>query len=102
MAGPQKNKKIKEEEKTTEESAFLAKKNSNYNTLIPMVNAEYVKVRHPFLGIDLHFKTNSQEFVDIFNEFSQKGLGEKLKKELILFAEQYDKRWFDVLKHLQA
>lgn len=101
MAGPKK-KKTTEEQKTTEESAFLAEKNSSYNTLIPMHNAEYVKVRHPFLQIDLHLKTNSQEFVNIFSEFSKKGLEQKLEKELIYFSENFDPKWALVLENVKS
>lgn len=100
--GPPKKKKNAEEQKTTEESAFLSEKNSGYNTLIPMFDAEYVKVRHPFLKVDLHMKTNSEEFINIFNEFCKKGLGEKLEKELIYFAENYDPKWFLVLENIKS
>lgn len=102
MAGPPKKKTFKEESKTTEETAFLAAKNSQHNTLIPMLDAEYVKIRHPFLHKDFHLKTSSDEFINMFNEFSQKGLGEKLEKELIYFAEHYDPKWADVLANLKS
>ena len=101
MAGPPKKKKVVTEEKTTEESLFLAEKNSTYNTLIPMLDAEYVRVRHPVLKIDIHMSTKSQQFMDIFKEFSEKGLGEKLEKELTFFAENYDAKWFNVLNSVR-
>lgn len=100
--GPPKKKKNTEEQKTTEESAFLSEKNSEYNTLIPMLDAEYVKVRHPFLKKDFHVKTNSNEFVEIYKEFSQKGLGEKLENELIYFSENYDPKWAEVLANVKS
>lgn len=96
---PPKKKKYKEEEKTTEESVFLSEKNSEYNTLIPMLNAEYVRVRHPFLKKDFHLKTNSEEFLNLFYEFTQKGLGDKMEKELAYFAKNYDSKWLPVLNN---
>lgn len=95
-------KKYSEEQKTTEESAFLAEKNSSYNTITPMLNAEYARIRHPFLKKYFHCKTNSVEFLNLFNELSQKGLGEKLERELVYFAEHYDRRWADVLANLKS
>jgi len=101
MAGPPKKKTIKEQPKTTEETAFLSEKNSGHNTLIPMLDAEYVRVRHPFLHKDFHLKTSSDEFINLFIEFSQKGLGEKLENELIYFSENYDPKWMSVLNNIK-
>lgn len=101
MAGPSKKKTFKEEVKTTEESLFTAEKNSGYLTITPMLNAEYAIIRHPVLKKNFHLKTNSEKFFSLFYEFSQKGLGEKLEKELIYFAENYNQGWLLVLNNVK-
>lgn len=96
MAGPTK-KKQQREEKTDEQSAFIAASNSNYNTLTPMMDAEYVRFHHPHKGISIHCSTRSEQFFELFSEFSSKGLGEKMFAELERFAETIDPKWSDVI-----
>ena len=92
MAGPAK-KKQQREEKTDEQSAFVAASNSQYNTLTPMRDAEYVRFHHPHKGISIHCSTRSEKFYELFAEFSEKGLGEKMISELNHFADAIDPKW---------
>lgn len=97
MAGPTKRKKQREE-KTDEQSAFAAASNSIYNTCVPMLDAEYIRIHNPYTHDDVHCATNSQIFLDTFKEFCEKGLQKKMVKELREFADKYDPKWNAVLK----
>lgn len=96
MAGPPKKKQVREE-KDSEESAFFAAANSDRNICIPMLNAEYIRIRHPFGKSDLHAKTDSSEFFITYKEFCEKGLREKLVREFNSFADLLDPKWELVL-----
>lgn len=101
MAGPQK-KKSTQEQKTTEEQAFQSAANSEYNILTPMLNAEYVRIKHPFSNNDIHTSTKSEKFFQVFKEFSEKGLAEKLESEMTAFGNQIDPKWLIVLAEAKA
>lgn len=85
------------DKRTPEEIAFQSAANSNYNTCIPMLDAEYIRITHPLTKLDYHVKTDSQAFYDIFAELSSKGLKDKLVSELTSFSELYDAKWSTVL-----
>lgn len=97
MAGAPPKKKVIREEKNSEEIAFNTAKHSEYNTCTPMLNAEFIRMTHPFTRQDLHFSTKSKEFFATFKEFSDKGLGDRLFMELTYFGANIDEKWFDVL-----
>lgn len=96
MSGPTKRKQQREE-KTDEQSAFIAASNSVYNTCVPMLNAEHIRIHNPYTHDDIHCSTNSQTFLDTFKEFCEKGLEKKLVRELREFADKYDRKWEAVL-----
>lgn len=97
MAGAPPKKKVIREEKNSEEIAFNTAKHSEYNTCTPMLDAEFIRMTHPFTRKDLHFSTKSREFFETFKEFSDKGLGDRLFMELTYFGANIDEKWFDVL-----
>ncbi len=96
MAGPIKKKQAREE-KNTEEASFLSVSNSEYNVCTPMLNAAFIRMTHPHTKKDMHFSTNSPEFFATFKEFCDKGVADKLFRELTYFGAHIDTRWFDVL-----
>lgn len=101
MAGPQK-KKQKREEKNDEMSSFATAANSQYNTITPMVDAEYCRFHHPHKGISIHCSTKSEQFHALFAEFGEKGLREKMIAELRRYAETIDPKWNGVLDEALA
>jgi len=101
MAGPKK-KKTTQEQKTTEEQAFQSAANSEYNILTPMFNAEHVRIKHPFSNNDIHASTKSEKFFQVFKEFSEKGLAEKLESEMTTFGNQIDSKWHTILTEAKA
>mgnify|MGYP003345134256 FL=1 len=96
MAGPTK-KKQQREERTDEEALISRASSSQYNVMMPMVDAAYVRLRHPVLKVDLHMSTKSDSCKVVFEELCAKGLREKLVGELRYFAEHYDPKWNDIL-----
>jgi len=90
---PPSRKTKREETKTVEELRLLSAMNSESNTMIPMVNAAYVRVRNPLTGLDPHFKTDSDSFRELIKQLCEKGLSVKLNKEFDEFAIKYDSKW---------
>lgn len=105
MAGPPKRKQLREE-KNSEEIAFSNAANSVYSICVPMKNAEFIRFKHPYAANDIHTSTSSDKFLETFKEFSDKGLHNKMCRELAHFGETIDPRWFSVLdkaqKHCEA
>lgn len=85
-----------------EESVVLATINSPYNTLIPMLDAQYVRLRHPISRKSLHLATGSEEFLATMKELFDMGIGSRIVRELSEFAERYDAAWGDVLANVKT
>lgn len=100
MAGPPKKKQLREE-KNSEELAFFTEAHSDRNICVPMLNAEYIRIRHPFGKNDLHTRTDSAEFFATYKEFCEKGLRVKLAKEFEFFANSYDPKWSAVFANAE-
>jgi hypothetical protein len=91
---PPPSRKIRREEtRTAEEIRFITALNSGSTTMIPMVDAAYVRVRNPITGLDLHCKTDSDSFQELIKQLCDKGLRAKLDKEFDEFALKYDSKW---------
>lgn len=105
MAGPLKRKQLREE-KNSEEIAFSNAANSVYSICVPMKNAEFIRFKHPYAASDIHTSTSSVVFFETFKSFAEKGLLNKMSRELTHFGETIDPRWFSVLekakKHCEA
>jgi hypothetical protein len=92
-------KKVRQEqkqEKTTEEQRIQFAVNSSSYCMIPHPDAEYVTVRNPVTGLDHHLKTDSEAFLAMVWELSQKGMKNKFFKDLQSFAELFDSKWANV------
>lgn len=94
---PLKKNKIAKEEKTTEEQKIQSAVNSNYYCMIPHFEAEYITVRNPITGLDHHFKSNSEQFLEMVWDLSQKGMKNKILKDLQAFSDLFDSRWLNVI-----
>ena len=99
---PLKKNKIAKEEKTTEEQKIQGTINSQYHFMIPMIDANYVRVRNPVTGLDHHFSTSDENFLQMLWDLSQKGMQEKIIKDLNYFAENYDSKWNEVIQLVQG
>jgi hypothetical protein len=99
---PLKKHKIAKEEKTTEEQKIQAVINSQHQFMIPMIDAKYVRVRNPVTGLDHHFSTSDEKFLQMLWDLSQKGMKEKIIKDLNYFASNYDSKWSEVIQLVEG
>jgi len=86
------------EEKTTEEQRIQYVINSNYYCMIPHTNAQYATIINPITSKDHRFKTDSEEFLEMLWQLAQKGMKEKIMKDLVKFSELYDSSWSKVIE----
>lgn len=75
---------------------------STYNTLIPLKDACGVYVKHPTSSRTLRVSTYTEEFVTIYRELSELGMGERLDRELVEFANLYSPEWNRVREWVAA
>jgi len=99
---PLKKNKIAKEEKTTEEQKIQSAINSSYYCMIPHLNAEYATIRNPITGLDHHLKTDSEAFLSMIWDLSQKGMKNKFYKDFQSFIELIDSRWSNVFDLVQG
>jgi len=85
------------EEKTTEEQRIQYVANSNYYCMIPHINAQHATIINPVTSKNHHFKTDSEEFLEMLWQLAQKGMKEKIIKDLVKFSELYDPSWSKVM-----
>jgi len=93
---PFKSKTQKKEIRSDEEISIDFAKNSSYTLMIPMKDAQYVRVRNPITGKDPHFSTSDTLFFDLLIELSNKGLQSKIEEEFSFFAQKYNSAWSDI------
>lgn len=92
----QKNKVAVKETRTPEEIALQSASTSNYPLMIPLWKAEHTYVRHPLLGKDIHLSTSSTEFYEMIYDLCEKGLKDKIFKDIEYFINNYDDNWIRV------
>jgi len=95
LKGSQKKAVVKDT-RTPEEIAIQFAANSKNHTMIPMLDAAYVRVKNPLTGLDHHFSTVDPSFFEMVYELSQKGLQQKIFSDLDYFTEHYDVKWNNV------
>ena len=93
----QKPKTVVKETRSAEEIAIQSASNSTYHCMHPMINAAYVRLKNPIDGRDYHFATDNPEFLEMIWQLSQKGMQEKILKDLRYFADNYDEKWNNVI-----
>lgn len=92
----QKNKTVKQDTRTSEEIALQSASTSNHHIMIPLWRAEHTYIRHPLLGKDIHLSTTSPKFYEMIYELCQKGLKDKIFKDIEYFINYYDANWIRV------
>lgn len=96
---PQKKKQVREE-KTTEQTMISAAINSQYNTCTPMWNAEHIRICDPITRLDKTFGVDKPEFFEYFAKLCDRGMGDRLFKELTWFKTEIDPAWDRVYNNL--
>jgi len=94
---PLKKNKVVKEEKTTLEQKVQAAINSSSYCMIPHLYADYVTVRNPITGKDHHLKTDSEVFLEMVWDLTQRGMKEKILKDLTAFSDLYDPKWTKII-----
>ena len=97
MSGPVKKKAVVIDKRSPEEIAIQSAMNSNYNVIVPLMNAEYAYIKNPVTQKTVHMGTKSEAFFEMFIELCEKGLKDKLRAEISSFAEEIDEKWAQVL-----
>lgn len=75
--------------------------NSQYHCMTPMLNAKYVRITSPSDGLDYHYSTEDSKFFEFILGLCQKGLKDKILKDLLYFSENYDSKWSVVLTNVE-
>lgn len=83
--------------RSPEEIAIQSAINSSYHCMHPMVDAAYVRLKNPLDGSDYHFSTTDPKFLEMLWILSEKGMKEKILKDLQHFANAYDPKWNKVI-----
>lgn len=81
-----------EDKRTPLEIAIDSAKTSSYRLMMPMLNAEHVRVRDPLSSSDKHFSTKDPAFYDLMADLYSKGLNDKLIAEFNNFI-LIDPKW---------
>ena len=75
------------------ENAVQSAITSPYNTFIPLKDACGVYVKHPMSSRTIRVSTYTTEFLTIYRELVELGMGERLSRELREFSELYGSNW---------
>jgi hypothetical protein len=75
------------------ENAVQSAITSSYNTFIPLKDACGVYVKHPMNSRTIRVSTYTTEFLDIYRELVDLGMGERLSRELREFSDLYGSGW---------
>jgi len=88
--------------RTTQEIAIQSAATSHYTILIPGYKAQNIRIKNPLTGKDPLFSVEDPAFFEMFYELSQKGLKEKMMREIETFAANVDPDWQAVYSALEG
>lgn len=88
--------------RSAEEIAIQSAMTSHYNTLIPGYKAQHIRIKNPLTGKDPLFNVEDPAFFEMFYELSQKGLKDKMMKEIETFIVSYGSDWQAVYSSLEG
>jgi len=88
--------------RSPEEIAIQSAMTSHYTILIPGYKAQHVRIKNPLTGKDPLFSVEDPAFFEMFYELSQKGLKDKMMREIETFAANVDPYWGAVYSALEG
>jgi hypothetical protein len=88
--------------RSPEEIAIQSAATSHYNTLVPGYKAQNIRIKNPLTGKDPLFNVEDPAFFELFYELSQKGLKDKMMREIETFAANIDPYWSAVYSALEG
>lgn len=92
----QKTKTAVKETRTPDEIALQSASTSHHHLMIPLWKAEHAYIKHPILGKDIHLSTSSPAFYEMIYDLCEKGLKDKIFKDIEYFINNYDDNWIRV------
>ena len=93
-------KKATKEELERRAAAAALASQSQYNIIIPCMNAEFAYIKEPSSIKRPHLSTRSDRFLSIAKEYSEKGYLERLVGEMSEFAKT-EPKWNDVIAEVK-
>jgi hypothetical protein len=88
--------------RSPEEIAIQSAMTSHYTILIPGYKAQHIRIKNPLTGKDPLFSVEDPAFFEMFYELSQKGLKDKMMREIQTFATTIDPYWGAVYSALEG
>jgi hypothetical protein len=88
--------------RTPEEIAIQSAMTSHYSILIPGYKAQHIRVKNPLTGKDPLFSVEDPKFFELFYDLAQKGLKDKMMREIETFAANVDPDWQSVYSSLEG
>jgi hypothetical protein len=88
--------------RSPEEIAIQSAMTSHYTILVPGYKAKNVRIKNPLTGKDPLFSVEDPQFFELFYDLSQKGLKEKMMREIETFAANLDPDWQAVYSALEG
>jgi hypothetical protein len=88
--------------RSPEEIAIQSAMTSHYTVLIPGYKAQNIRIKNPLTGKDPLFSVEDPAFFEMFYDLAQKGLKDKMMKEVETFIVSYDPDWQAVYSSLEG
>jgi len=88
--------------RSPEEIAIQSAMTSHYTILVPGYKAKNVRIKNPLTGKDPLFSVEDPQFFELFYDLAQKGLKEKMMREIETFAANLDPDWQAVYSALEG
>jgi hypothetical protein len=88
--------------RSAEEIAIQSAMTSHYTVLIPGYKAQNIRIKNPLTGKDPLFSVEDPAFFEMFYDLAQKGLKDKMMKEVETFIVSYDPDWQAVYSSLEG
>jgi hypothetical protein len=88
--------------RSAEEIAIQSAMTSHYTVLIPGYKAQHIRIKNPLTGKDPLFSVEDPAFFEMFYELAQKGLKDKMMREIETFAANIDPDWQAVYSCLEG
>ena len=88
--------------RTPQEIAIQSAATSHYTILIPGYKAQNIRIKNPLTGKDPLFSVEDPQFFELFYDLAEKGLKQKMMREIETFAANVDPDWQAVYSALEG
>jgi hypothetical protein len=88
--------------RSLDEIAIQSAMTSHYTVLIPGYKAQHIRIKNPLTGKDPLFSVEDPAFFELFYSLAQRGLKDKMMREIETFAATIDPYWGAVYSALEG